>query len=319
MLTLFNTDGAVRNFDDAQACDAERYAGLFRHLLERGIYIAPSQFEAMFVSLAHGDEEIDRTIEAAGEFFSCALSSGTTIAQRRDRRVAALGRRCSGPSRSASMSRSSRRSARSASRSASRRSTRATSCTTARRASSLPPTQDTALLLGDYLYAHGLVRIASCGEVDAVADLSELISLSQPAARRGRRTATAPLWAATAALLGSGQALDAPRAALRLRGDPSLLEMPPRGLPRAGCAGRAVTRGARRPAEIDSRRCSLTSPAGRDRRPGGREDRPDDARRRLRLPRRDHDRRAHALAAAPAASSVRRSPPSGAPGERREK
>jgi glutamate-1-semialdehyde 2,1-aminomutase len=70
MLTLFNTDGEVRNFEDAQACDAERYAGLFRHLLANGIYIAPSQFEAMFVALAHCDEEIDRTIEVVGEFYS---------------------------------------------------------------------------------------------------------------------------------------------------------------------------------------------------------------------------------------------------------
>jgi glutamate-1-semialdehyde 2,1-aminomutase len=70
MLTLFNTDRPVRNFDDAQACDADRYAGLFRHLLERGIYIAPSQFEAMFLSLVHGDEEIDRTIEEARGYFS---------------------------------------------------------------------------------------------------------------------------------------------------------------------------------------------------------------------------------------------------------
>ena len=72
MLTLFNTDRAVRNFDDAQACDTERYAALFRHLLERGIYVAPSQFEAMFVSLAHSDEEIDRTIEVVGEFYGGA-------------------------------------------------------------------------------------------------------------------------------------------------------------------------------------------------------------------------------------------------------
>jgi glutamate-1-semialdehyde 2,1-aminomutase len=72
MLTLFNTDGEVANFEDAQACDAERYGALFRHLLARGIYIAPSQFEAMFVSLAHGDEEIDRTIEAAGDFYGSA-------------------------------------------------------------------------------------------------------------------------------------------------------------------------------------------------------------------------------------------------------
>jgi glutamate-1-semialdehyde 2,1-aminomutase len=67
MLTLF--DRSVRNFEDAQACDTERYARLFRHLLERGIYVAPSQFEAMFVSLAHGDDEVDRTVEAVAEHF----------------------------------------------------------------------------------------------------------------------------------------------------------------------------------------------------------------------------------------------------------
>jgi glutamate-1-semialdehyde 2,1-aminomutase len=67
MLTLFMTDRGVRNFDDAQACDTDRYAAYFRHLLERGIYVAPSQFEAMFVSLAHSDEDIDRTVEAAGD------------------------------------------------------------------------------------------------------------------------------------------------------------------------------------------------------------------------------------------------------------
>jgi glutamate-1-semialdehyde 2,1-aminomutase len=68
MATLFMTDDTVRNFDDAQRSDTERYAALFRYLLERGIYIAPSQFEAMFVSLAHGDREIERTIEAVAEF-----------------------------------------------------------------------------------------------------------------------------------------------------------------------------------------------------------------------------------------------------------
>jgi len=50
------------------AADTEQYAALFRHLLDRGIYIAPSQYEAMFLSLAHGDEEIDRTIEAFEAF-----------------------------------------------------------------------------------------------------------------------------------------------------------------------------------------------------------------------------------------------------------
>jgi glutamate-1-semialdehyde 2,1-aminomutase len=69
MATLFMTDDEpVRNFDDAQRADTDRYGALFRHLLERGIYVAPSQFEAMFVSLAHGDEEIDRTIQAVADF-----------------------------------------------------------------------------------------------------------------------------------------------------------------------------------------------------------------------------------------------------------
>jgi hypothetical protein len=85
-----------------------------------------------------------------------------------------------------------------------------------------PADQDTALLLGDYLYAHGLVRIAAFGEVVAVADLSELISLcSQLEAEQS--AGEGPLWAATAALLGRG-ALDEHRAALRLHGDASALE-----------------------------------------------------------------------------------------------
>jgi glutamate-1-semialdehyde 2,1-aminomutase len=69
MLTLFCRDGPVRDFDAASASDTERYAELFRHLLGRGIYVAPSQFEAMFVSLAHSDEDVDRTVEAVGELF----------------------------------------------------------------------------------------------------------------------------------------------------------------------------------------------------------------------------------------------------------
>ena len=67
MLTLFMADRVVRTFEDAQASDTERYGALFRHLLDRGIYVAPSQFEAMFVSLAHSDGDVDRTVEAVGE------------------------------------------------------------------------------------------------------------------------------------------------------------------------------------------------------------------------------------------------------------
>jgi glutamate-1-semialdehyde 2,1-aminomutase len=72
MATLFMREDPVRDFDDAAASDTDRYGALFRHLLERGIYVAPSQFEAMFVSLAHGEDEIDRTIEAVGEFFDAS-------------------------------------------------------------------------------------------------------------------------------------------------------------------------------------------------------------------------------------------------------
>ncbi len=64
MLTVFQREGAVRNLVDARASDTDRYAAVFRALLERGVYVAPSQYEAMFLSLAHGDEEIDRTVEA---------------------------------------------------------------------------------------------------------------------------------------------------------------------------------------------------------------------------------------------------------------
>ena len=64
---LHDRAAPVTDFEDASACDTERYGALFRHLLERGIYVAPSQFEAMFLSLAHGDDEIDRTVEAVAE------------------------------------------------------------------------------------------------------------------------------------------------------------------------------------------------------------------------------------------------------------
>ena len=59
----------MRNLAEAQRSDVERYgACLFRHALDRGVLLAPSQFECMFVSLAHGDEEIDRTVEAVAQF-----------------------------------------------------------------------------------------------------------------------------------------------------------------------------------------------------------------------------------------------------------
>ena len=70
MATLFAHPGAVRNLDDARASSSERYGELFRGLLGRGIYIAPSQFEALFLSLSHTDDEIDQTIAAVAEILA---------------------------------------------------------------------------------------------------------------------------------------------------------------------------------------------------------------------------------------------------------
>ena len=85
-----------------------------------------------------------------------------------------------------------------------------------------PTDDDTALLLGDYLYAHGVARISALQDVAAVSDLSELISLCSQL-RAEAAEGEGPLWAATAALLGRG-ALDEPRTELRLHADPQPLD-----------------------------------------------------------------------------------------------
>ena len=69
MMGLFFTDRAVGNFDDAKTCNLDRFSDYYRRMLEGGIYLAPSQFEVMFVSAAHTPEDIDRTISTAGEVF----------------------------------------------------------------------------------------------------------------------------------------------------------------------------------------------------------------------------------------------------------
>ena len=84
------------------------------------------------------------------------------------------------------------------------------------------PDSDTTLLLGDYLYAHGLVRIAAVGRVEAVRDLAELISLCAQARGDGV-DGDGAAWAATAALLGT-DGLATARASLRDDRDPGPLE-----------------------------------------------------------------------------------------------
>ena len=88
-----------------------------------------------------------------------------------------------------------------------------------------PIDRDTAVLLGDYLYAHGLVRIAAHGEVDVVADLAELLSVCAQL-RAESRPGDGAAWAATVACLGGGEVLAEARAALRDDDDPAgLLEL----------------------------------------------------------------------------------------------
>ena len=68
MMTLFFTAGPVTDFESAKTSDTGRYAEYFKHMLENGVYLAPSQFEAAFVSLAHDEDNLARTAALAAAF-----------------------------------------------------------------------------------------------------------------------------------------------------------------------------------------------------------------------------------------------------------
>jgi glutamate-1-semialdehyde 2,1-aminomutase len=70
MFTLFFTDQKVIDWNTAKRSDTERFKAFFHHMLERGVYLAPSQFEAAFLSYAHTDEDVRATVAAAAEFFA---------------------------------------------------------------------------------------------------------------------------------------------------------------------------------------------------------------------------------------------------------
>ncbi|MCY3684480.1 MAG: glutamate-1-semialdehyde 2,1-aminomutase [Gemmatimonadetes bacterium] len=74
IMTLFFTEVPVTSFDAANACDQDLFARYFREMLNRGVYLAPSQFEAAFVSLAHSDADIDRTIKTNYEALKACIS-----------------------------------------------------------------------------------------------------------------------------------------------------------------------------------------------------------------------------------------------------
>jgi glutamate-1-semialdehyde 2,1-aminomutase len=70
MMTLFFCDGPVNSFAAARHADTDLYAAYWRHMLDRGVYLAPSQFEAAMISLALSEDDIARAAEAAASFFA---------------------------------------------------------------------------------------------------------------------------------------------------------------------------------------------------------------------------------------------------------
>ena len=69
LMSIFFTSKEVVDFDSAKTSDTEAYAAYFNAMLHAGIYLAPSQFEAMFVSAAHTDEEIEKTCKEMREYY----------------------------------------------------------------------------------------------------------------------------------------------------------------------------------------------------------------------------------------------------------
>jgi glutamate-1-semialdehyde 2,1-aminomutase len=69
MFTLFFTEGPVRDYRTAKASDTNRFAQFFMEMMKEGIYLPPSQFEAWFLSLAHTQKDLDKTIEACDNAF----------------------------------------------------------------------------------------------------------------------------------------------------------------------------------------------------------------------------------------------------------
>jgi glutamate-1-semialdehyde 2,1-aminomutase len=70
MVSIFFTGGPVTDFATASSSDTEAFKDFFWHMISRGVYLAPSQYEAGFISTAHSERDLEKTIEAAGEWFA---------------------------------------------------------------------------------------------------------------------------------------------------------------------------------------------------------------------------------------------------------
>ncbi|HET6871976.1 MAG TPA: aminotransferase class III-fold pyridoxal phosphate-dependent enzyme, partial [Sporolactobacillaceae bacterium] len=68
-MTLYFSDHAVKNYEDAKATDGERFGQFFKAMLQNGVNLAPSKYEAWFLTTAHTDEDVDRTLEAVEKSF----------------------------------------------------------------------------------------------------------------------------------------------------------------------------------------------------------------------------------------------------------
>ena len=74
LLTLFFAPGPLPSFAEIRRCDTKRYAAFFHAMRQRGVFLAPAQFEAWFISTAHGPDELRKTARAAGESLSEAFA-----------------------------------------------------------------------------------------------------------------------------------------------------------------------------------------------------------------------------------------------------
>jgi glutamate-1-semialdehyde 2,1-aminomutase len=75
LVGLYFAEQPVTNFDEAKKSDTALYRRFFHAMLRRGVYLAPSPFEAMFISLSHGWDELERTSDAAAAALDDALSA----------------------------------------------------------------------------------------------------------------------------------------------------------------------------------------------------------------------------------------------------
>ena len=211
LLTVFFAEEAPTDYAGAAACDTEAYGAWCRALLARGVYPPPSQFEAWFPSLAHTSEHVARTVEAAAAAFRRNLMSGTLDRLADEVRagggllagaVAPTGRRAYAPSRR-----------RGRAHGTAMRTEYGLLVEAIREGYLLhyasgrvvrPDDPDLALLAGDRLYALGLARLAELGDLEAVAELADVISLTAQAHAEGDPERAGAVWEAGARAVGEG-------------------------------------------------------------------------------------------------------------------